>query len=849
MGGVGQSKELCERTSFPDEVFINTNVAELVALLNAINDAYTLSMRGRLPAVDSPEAQKVRKENKDEGKRNVNDSVDSPSVNSFVRTITGEKETSGRDETWSPSTAEGSMFWSTAQGSASSMENFEDTVSERRLNAQKGSRKGSRKGAGGAGWTIGEGGEERKRSDEEDEDSPGKFTDEEIEQLFEPFKRIYLANHYLGDVGIIPGKMSHHALSVMGKNKYLHTLDLSFNYLSANAVLPLMNLLRGMPHFRHLSLGGNAIGHEGCVHVADFLAENPSLEVLSLFHCNLTDEDCLTLLNGLRFNTHLKLLNLDFNFCTWKFVYSLIELVRDHNEALAVVLFESVPHDPLTLKVLPQDTVRKIEYPCTPAGFFRSFQTYYNPDGMSEVEQKAAAERFLLRRLVCRMDFTGLQPFPPALLLELEQYLEPRRDAYVVELDEERQVKLEEDMRHVIGSRRMNEDQLGLENVGEEGWKPTSHKDDGKWSKGEHGKWEGESSALPRLAALGTTADEAAAAAARKPHKPVGQPTAGGGGGGHPSLRHRQRNGFNGCLRRVLPPLNSPQRLQMVLSEAYQFRRKLHRGSHRPLGEKILPNGFDRIWMAPLHEVKTASYNCIVNHKPSYLKACWCDPHDAASPYAGRLHYHCKLEEYIDYSQSSTANAKRKEEMAGKGHSDGGRRRGSLAADHGGARRGQRQDQIPHDRRSSSSRAPRSFSLTPGGNNSKSRGRTHLDENPLAVPRENHSVPHGMHCSPSGENNNSRDSLDSNDVIETGSGGPNRQPYHGCQGTGHRCVSMKVKPGTLGGGAHKMAQAGGPPRDKVVYTNKEGLAMVLHYNPVVYFTSPYQPEAPIVENL
>lgn len=838
MGGVAQSKELCSKATFPEEVFIHTNAAELVALLNAINDAYTLSMRGRLPPADSEEGQRRREESKEEIKRHRMDSrgrsTESPSNRS-----PDDRDLSEREKTLSPPSKESSELWSSHRGRTPSAESLDETTSDGRADSKKGWRRGSRR-TGSPGMKDGV--DDRKRSDEEDEDGPGKFTEEEIEQLFESFKHIYLANHYLGDVGILPGILSHDALRVMAKNKYLHTLDLSFNYLSEKAVLPLMNLLREMPRFRHLSLGGNPVGHEGCIHVADFLAEDPPLEVLSLFHCYLTDEDCLTLLNGLRFNTHLKLLNLDFNFCTWKFVHSLIELVRDQNETLAVVLFESVPHDPLTLKVLPQDTVTKIEYPCTPAGFFRSFQTYYNPDGMNEVEQKAAAERFLLRRLVCRMDFTGLKPFPPSLLLELEQYLGPRRDAYVAELEDEREMKLEEDMQNVIGSRKVDGDQLLLEKLGHDVWAPASQRDGGERER-EVEQWR-RSSAILGWTADNQIEDGIAAGRLQKPAGSLANHGGGRGGRGRSSSRYRQTNGFSGCLRRVLPPLNSPERLQMVMMEAYQFRQKLARGSVRPIGEKILPNGFDRVWLPPLTQGGAQALNYIVNDKPSYLKACWCDPHDAASPYAGRLHYHCKLEEYIDYSQSATAK-KKTEKMGEEGSRTTGR--GGSVGRHGPRHR----RHFSRERDPSRSSLQRPGTLLPqapsGGRPSMSKRRTSFGENPLTIPPEHRPPRHDTRRDSSGMNDSS-DSLDSTDVVEAGNSGPNRQPYHGCQGTGHRCVSMKVTPGALGAGAHKMAQTGGPPREKVIHTNKEGLTMALHYNPVIYFTSPYKPAAAIIEN-
>eukprot|EP00796_Vickermania_ingenoplastis_P008464 gene8464-5940_t len=568
----------------------------------------------------------------------------------------------------------------------------------------------------------------------DDEDGPGKFTEEEIEQLFQPYTYLYFANHYLGDEAIVGDKYG--GLATVGKNKYLHTLDLSCNALTHHALRSLTGLFRALPNLRHVSLGGNAFGAAGCEILAQFLREDPPLEVLSLFHCELTDSDALVLLNGLLSNTHLKLLNLDFNYCTWKFLRALIDLVKV-NRTLAVVLFESMPYDPLTLKVLPQDTVTKVEYPCTPAGYFRSWRTYYHPDGLDDVGQRATAERFLLRRLVCKMDFTGLRPFPPSLLQELESYLAPRREAYVALLNQERRADLEEKMKSVVGARSSSES--GVVDEADSG----DGDEDGDAEAANDGKEVEERS---RASSHGT---------------PLPELNSKMGSSRRPTGRRRHESNFSGSIRRELPPLNSVERLDMVMNDAYQFRQKIH-GKERQLGEKILPNGFDRVWMAPLSHAGTASVNYVVNEKPSLLQACWCDPHDAASAYAGRLHYHCKREEYIDYSQSSK----------------------------------------------------------------KKRSTDALEYAPQKP-------------------NGSTASLDSKNLNE---GGQQKQPYHGCQGTGHRCASQRPLPGAPpAGGAGKATQGGGPPRDRVTYTNKDGLVMELHYNPVQYFTSPYQPSAEIVD--
>lgn len=838
MGGVCQSTALCDRGPFPNDAFIRTNAAELVALLHAINGVYTLSMRGRVPLADVPDEHEENTRRR-KSKMKAQSQNRASSFDKGLNPMTSDTELSEKGAQFTLSDEGNSDSPDSKRGGRAVIARLDE------VNVEDYERKGSEMNSRRNGSSVLlDSVDDASQNDDEGEDGPGKFTEEEIEQLFEPFKHIYLANHYIGDMGIIRGKVEHDALGVMAKNKYLRTLDLSFNFLTENTILSVMDVLRGMPYFRHLSLGGNPIGHQGCVHVADFLAEDPPLEVLSLFHCSLTDEDCLTLLNGLRFNTHLKLLNVDFNYCTWKFVYSLIELVRDHNSTLAVVLFESVPHDPLTLQVIPQDTVTKIEYPCTPAGFFRSFQTYYNPEGMNETEQKAAAERFLLRRLVCRMDFTGLQPFPPSLLLELEHYLSPRRDAYVAELDEYRDMKLKEDMRNVIGSRKSDGDLLrGLEAAGHEGQKPYTQK--GGAEVGEDG------GRLPGYGPSGFLKDGQSddSTLARRPQKPSGASAS--RSSGYRSSRH-QGSGFSGCLRRLLPPLNSPQRLQMVMNEAYQFRKKLYGSPPALIGEKVLPNGFDHVWMAPLAQVGTKSANYVVNDKPSFLHACWCDPHDAASPYAGQLHYHCKREEYIDYSQSMTAKATKKNAHARESGSETGSRDSANAAD-GGAKNMRHGHPLRKLHRSRGSRSNLSPTSPPQASSGvfavASRGKGTVETNPASRPLEGRAAHRHAAKQGSRGSSDSRSSLDSNDVVELGNREQTRQPYHGCQGTGHRCVSMKLPSGTTAGGSSsKLPQAGGPPREKVIHTNKDGLTMALHYSPVTYFSSPYQPEAAIKES-
>lgn len=646
MGGVAQSSELIHKVRAPDEVFVNTNREELLQLLSKINDAHTLSLRGRVPDEEAAEDPG--------GSYNKNRAP---------------------DEFASP--------------------------------------------------------DEEKNPEEDEDNAPGKFTDEEIEQLFQPFKYLFLSNRYLGDEAVTDEQYG--VISTMHKNKYLYTLDLSYNYLTDTALEPLVKLFMELPRLHHLSLGGNSIGERGCRLLAGFLASDPTLEILSLFNCELTDSDCLILLNGLVHNTHLKVLNLDFNYCTWKFLRALIDLVK-LNETLSVVLFQSIPHDPETLQVLPQDTVTKVEYPCTPAGFFRSWQTYYHPEGCADdVERKAAAERFFLRRLVCKMDFTGLKPFPPTLLVELEKYLGPRRAAYEALLDEERERELEKQMQSVLGACRASVDVDAAvsepkEDEADEEIVLTAVPGDGE----------------PKPAnLLNNSVDDRGNRRASR----------------HSISRHRRRTTvLSGSIRRELPPLNSPQRLEMVMKDAYLFREKLH-GTAAPVGEKVLPNGFDRVWMAPIQHSGTKSINFIVNQKPSLLKACWCDPHDGASAFAGRLHYHCRQEEFIDYSHSKAKKP------------------------------------LPP--------------LNP------------LDSETSKKP-------------------NNSTSLDSVKVAEKSH---QKQEYHGCQGTGHRCRSIKNGAAT---GAHVKASAAGPPRDSVMFTNRDGLTVQLHYNPVTYFTSPYQPCAAIV---
>lgn len=631
--------------------------------------------------------------------------------------------------------------------------------------------------------------------------TPRKFTEEEIRELFSPYEHLLLANHYLGDNALTetirlpvmkteeelmdqeaarrqlhsdvssvsedggekrvddveeePEEIDVPVLDVIAGNPYLTTLDVGYNYftdVAVSAILRMIDAAGAAPHLQVLSFAGNQIGRQGCAALGEWLALNPMLERLSLFHCQLHDTDVVPLLEGLFTNTNLRVLQLDWNFCTWK-TLDLLRQVIQVNQHLAVVMVQSVPYHPHTGEVAPVDLSRMIEYPCTPQGYFRSGAGAPADDA----DPSAAEPRWFFRKQLLRVDMSGMHPLPHCLLQELDATLRPRREAYTKKLAEERAAAM---AAHVAEVMRDPHEDYADEEDGDAAMSKEEEATEGAEAR----------EARTPTAEDATVVDGVFPRTAAKPLR-----------GCYPALppilanfrkyRDRRSRGahgkgtgasnYMGSLRRQLPPLNSKERLQMVMGDAHAFRYAFHRTLDK-VGEKVRPNGLDAVYMPPIHGGGFTKENTLLHDMEArHLLACWCDPHEATVPYGGKLHYHCKRECAVEYGPSKRPP---------KGATQG-------------------------------------------------LGSADVDSLPL--------------------------------------GGIAQGPYKGCQGSGHRCVS--VPPAVVGA---KSAESTRPRRSAAstakqkkaasvgtqqLFTTKSGVTMALQYNPVAYFTAPYQHSALIVD--
>nr|CCC49378.1 putative leucine-rich repeat protein (LRRP), fragment [Trypanosoma vivax Y486] len=243
---------------------------------------------------------------------------------------------------------------------------------------------------------------------------------------------VLIPNHYLGDDGLISGNPS--VLQVLAASLKLHTLDIAYNALTSNsieALLPCATAIVGdltsdntrnttsgflPPNLQTLNLAGNRVGRVGCERLGEFLAQNPPLRFLSLFHNNLCDNDVEPLLQGLRTNSHLRLLNLGCNNLTGDSLRVLLNVLEENTGVFAVVVLDG-PYDKksfVRLKELAREEAI--------------------PD--KESAPSAHARALLGKKLLCA-DLAGRVPLPVDLVREVEALLEPRRVAFLNEIQAE----------------------------------------------------------------------------------------------------------------------------------------------------------------------------------------------------------------------------------------------------------------------------------------------------------------------------------------------------------------------------------------------------------------------------
>lgn len=131
-----------------------------------------------------------------------------------------------------------------------------------------------------------------------------------------------LSNRCLGDEGIRFGSRA------LKYNRGLASLDLSSNHLTAECIDYLVEAVQENGRIASLNVSGNPeLGDAACKALGEFLASNPSLEELSLFHCGVSDVGVEALVNGLMYNTNLAVLRLDMNELSDASLEMLLQLV------------------------------------------------------------------------------------------------------------------------------------------------------------------------------------------------------------------------------------------------------------------------------------------------------------------------------------------------------------------------------------------------------------------------------------------------------------------------------------------------------------------------------------------
>ena len=149
----------------------------------------------------------------------------------------------------------------------------------------------------------------------------------------ETIEELDLSNTYIGEDGI---SQSSDALQ---SNTSIKNLNLSYNKLSDNALGILCHSLSRHP-IEVLNISGNAIGDAGSAFLEAFLLSNLTLEVLTLYNCNLNDQSVLPIANGLQQNNNLRSLDLRMNHIT-DIGGSFFLQCFSHNKALAELNLES----------------------------------------------------------------------------------------------------------------------------------------------------------------------------------------------------------------------------------------------------------------------------------------------------------------------------------------------------------------------------------------------------------------------------------------------------------------------------------------------------------------------------
>lgn len=453
-----------------------------------------------------------------------------------------------------------------------------------------------------------------------------------------------------------------------------------------------------------------------------WLATSPPLLELSLYQCNLNDYDVQALLRGLARPNNaiatsataataaaavvvaapspppaspLTVLHLAGNpACTWRSAQLVLQLVTDFgNTSLRVVTLEGAE---------PATDVR-LEYACTPNGYFRSGATLVSTldqNGATTTSTAAPATahtaadavdaellesltpgqlaRFHGRCQYLREDLDGARVMPPALMQKLHVVFSARQKAAAAAAEEAVAVAAEAVAPVDVAAATVTAERASGEST-EEVCVESKAVDTSATSR----DVEEDAAAQKSVNAVDVAAQGAAATApsSSPPSTPPRFMTS--------SYMRRSPQ------ERRAARFEAPERIAHVMAEARAFRRHLHPlqvDTHAPPcayvharstssyygseaaastwyareGFVLRLNGMSRVLVAPvLPDAASARCNVLltdVEDRP--LRACWCTPHNAANAaHAGTLHYHCVREgEPVRHKDAAAAAAVRRQQ-------------------------------------------------------------------------------------------------------------------------------------------------------------------------------------------
>jgi hypothetical protein len=553
--------------------------------------------------------------------------------------------------------------------------------------------------------------------------------------LLQPFAEVHLAGYQLGNdplttpTTLFPKQPPVSPLCLLGRNTALSVLDLSYNGLSVAIMKPLLDAVGTLPALMVLRLSGNAIGSDATTGHGDtrdntptrkavesgkegsgalldeddnaqtaaaqlgrWLATNPPLKELCLYQCALTDGDVQAVVRGLipskdtatPTSSSLTSLQLAGNpACTWRTAQMVLQLLTElGNESLLAVEMEGAP---------PATEVR-LEYACTPDGYFRSGTTLVaamdavdaNPHAeaatLSEAEwmalTPAQSTRFRSRCRYLREDLDGTHVMKPALMKRVHAVLAERRATAAATINTTASTDANAgcttatlQSNHAGGGSEegeggvdRSEQQRVLNNAGE-----AAVEEPNTCGEASSATAEGEEEVCSASSDTPRPHSRVSSAASAKVTAPPSTPP----------LFLTGRSSRQSPQERRAARFETPERISRVMADAHAFRRHVHPmqvDTHAPAcaevhtpstssqygseaaaatwyaraGFVLRPNGMSKVLVAPvLSGAASARRNVLLTElEDRPLRACWCTPRKTtnATSYAGVLHYHCVRE-------------------------------------------------------------------------------------------------------------------------------------------------------------------------------------------------------------